>query len=193
MREVENLKQAGSRGAGMRVLIGQRTGSSYTSDLSRDGVQSMVHAAVDLAEITTEDPHAGLPEPAEFGPLSGDLRLFDRDRPYGDRVQNRSGQARRRSRALRRPADPEFRRCVLRFEYGRALLRQFERFRRRIPHVELWTERGSCGSSSNGNMERDYWYTTSRYAAGLEGAEEVGRIAAARALRRLNAAQNRHP
>ena len=30
MREIENLKQAGSRGAGIRVLFGKRTGSSYT-------------------------------------------------------------------------------------------------------------------------------------------------------------------
>jgi len=42
MREVENLKEAGSRGAGIRVLTGekgaQRAGSSYTSDLSPEGI-----------------------------------------------------------------------------------------------------------------------------------------------------------
>jgi PmbA protein len=36
-------------------------------------------------------------------------------------------------------------------------------------------------------MERDYWYTSARSAAGLESPESVGRIAAERALRRLNA------
>ncbi len=35
--EVETLKQAGSRGAGLRILTGQCTGSSYTSDLSAEG------------------------------------------------------------------------------------------------------------------------------------------------------------
>ena len=38
MREVENLKEAGSRGAGLRILIGRHTGASYTSDLSKDGI-----------------------------------------------------------------------------------------------------------------------------------------------------------
>ena len=33
MRQIENLKQAGSRGAGIRVLVGRHTGSSHTSDL----------------------------------------------------------------------------------------------------------------------------------------------------------------
>ncbi len=31
MGELETLKEAGSRGAGLRVLIGKRMGSSYTS------------------------------------------------------------------------------------------------------------------------------------------------------------------
>jgi len=41
-------------------------------------------------------------------------------------------------------------------------------------------------AKENGSMERDYWYTSSRAASRLESADEVGRIAAQRALRRLN-------
>src|SRR5258708_34118704 len=62
MREVESLKEAGSRGAGIRVLVGQRTGSSYTSDLSPDGIEKMVHSALQLAKLTSEDPQPGLPD-----------------------------------------------------------------------------------------------------------------------------------
>ena len=67
MGEVETLKEAGSRGAGLRVLIGKRMGSSYTSDLTPDGIRHMVRSAIDLAEITTEDPHAGLPDAGRTG------------------------------------------------------------------------------------------------------------------------------
>src|SRR6185437_13234271 len=76
MREVESLKEAGSRGAGLRILIGAKTGSSYTSDLSREGIELMVKSAIELADITTEDPHAGLPEAAELGSVEGDLELY---------------------------------------------------------------------------------------------------------------------
>src|SRR5690349_3553796 len=76
MREVENLKEAGSRAAGLRILIGRKTGASYTSDLSREGVCLLVKSAIELAAITTEDPHAGLPEPEEFGSVPDDLRLY---------------------------------------------------------------------------------------------------------------------
>src|SRR5437016_204087 len=73
MREVESLKQAGSRGMGIRVLVGKRPGSSYTSDLSREGVETMVRAALEMAKLTSEDPHAGLPNSADLGQLSSDL------------------------------------------------------------------------------------------------------------------------
>ena len=79
MRELENLKEAGSRGAGLRILVGRRTGASYTSDLSREGIEKLVHSAVELADITTEDPHAGLPEREELGSIDGDLKLYSAD------------------------------------------------------------------------------------------------------------------
>src|SRR5689334_11239477 len=77
MREVENLKQAGSRGAGIRVLVGNLTGSSRTSDLTAQGIETMVRGALDLARITTPDPHAGLPDPSDLGRFPNDLRLYD--------------------------------------------------------------------------------------------------------------------
>src|SRR6476646_10767418 len=76
MREVENLKEAGSRGAGLRILRGKHTGSSYTSDLSPEGVAHLVKSAIELADITTEDPHAGLPDPSELGMVGGDLAMY---------------------------------------------------------------------------------------------------------------------
>src|SRR5579863_5687332 len=73
LREVESLKQAGSRGAGIRVLVGRNTGSSRTSDLSPKGIEEMVRSALDLARVTTEDPHAGLPDAADLGSIQTPL------------------------------------------------------------------------------------------------------------------------
>jgi PmbA protein len=79
MRELEKLIEAGSRGAGLRILIGKNTGASYTSDLSREGIELLVKSAIELADITTEDPHAGLPEADELGAIEGDLGLYSAD------------------------------------------------------------------------------------------------------------------
>ncbi len=76
MGNVETLKESGSRGLGLRVFLGRRTGSASTSDLTADGIRQLVEGAVALARLTEEDPFVGLPDGDEFGALEQDLRLF---------------------------------------------------------------------------------------------------------------------
>src|ERR1035438_10504876 len=76
MGEVESLKEAGSKAMGLRVLVGHRNGSSYTSDFSNSGVDRLVESAVAIARLTSEDPFAGLPDPACLGQHSADLDLY---------------------------------------------------------------------------------------------------------------------
>jgi PmbA protein len=68
MRELENLKEAGSRAAGLRILRGKHTGSSYTSDLSPAGIEHLVRSAIELADITTEDLSPASPSPVNSAP-----------------------------------------------------------------------------------------------------------------------------
>src|ERR1700691_4860882 len=62
MGEVETLKESGSRGLGLRVFLGRRSGSASTSDLTADGIRQLVAGALALAKVTEEDPFAWLPE-----------------------------------------------------------------------------------------------------------------------------------
>jgi PmbA protein len=187
MREVENIKEAGSRGAGLRILIGKRTGSSYTSDLSRDGVDRMVKSAIELADLTTEDPHAGLPDPDEFGSVTGDLQLYSPGvaaLDTGTKIETA-----RRAECAALDFDPRisnsdgssFDNYVGRhvFANSREFIGEY-----RSSYCSLST---SPVAKDGESMERDYWYTMSRSFDGLEAPEHVGKTAAARALRRLNA------
>ncbi len=45
------------------------------------------------------------------------------------------------------------------------------------------------GVTNHGGRQRDYWYSVSRRAAGLESPESVGRKAAERALRKFRGPQ----
>jgi PmbA protein len=187
MREVESLKQAGSRGAGIRVLAGRHTGSSRTSDLSEKGIEEMVRSALDLAQVTTEDPHAGLPDPADQGKIATDLRLYD-DSIEAMPTDWKIAQA-RLAEETALSADP------------RITNSEGASFESYLGARAFANSRGftgsyrttSCGlgvvpvAQSNGHMERDYWHTSSRRAAGIESAEAVGKRAAARTLRRLDA------
>ena len=186
LREVESLKEAGSRGAGLRILIGKRTGSSYTSDLSPEGIAHLVRSAIELADITSEDPHAGLPEPDEFGSLPGDLGLYSPD------VETLATEWKidtaRRAEEAALSADP------------RISNSEGASFDNHVGRHVFANSRGFAGdyrtsycslsavpvARDGESMERDYWYTMARGSAGLEPAEQVGRTAALRALRRLN-------
>src|SRR5689334_16347860 len=77
--EVETLKESGAKALGLRVFLGQRAASTYTSDFSADGVERLVSGAMQLARVTSEDPFAGLPDASLLGSIPGDLDLY-----YGD-------------------------------------------------------------------------------------------------------------
>jgi PmbA protein len=183
--ELETLKEAGSRGAGLRVLIGKFTGASYTSDLSAEGIGQMVSAAMELAKITNEDPFAGLPEPDELGSLAGDLNLYSPDIESLDP-------------ALRIELAKTAERAALTFD-PRITNSEGAGFDTHLGHRVFANSRGFAGeyrSSScslsvvpvaklEGQMERDYWFHSSRSFAKLEDPASIGRRAAERVLRRL--------
>jgi PmbA protein len=186
MREVESVKDAGSRGAGLRVLVGQRTGSSYTSDLSPEGIRTMVNAALALAKITSEDPQAGLPEREMLGKLAGDLRMYDEAIEHLDAPLKIELAKRAEIAAL--DFDPRIQNSEGAGFSSSHSRRVFANSRGFVGSYRTT----SCGLSvspiakEGESMERDYWYTASRYFSQLESPESVGRIAAERSIRRLN-------
>ncbi len=63
--EVESLSDAGGRGVGVRAFAGTRSGYSYGTDLSEEGVAEVARAARAAADVADEDEYEGLPD--EFG------------------------------------------------------------------------------------------------------------------------------
>ncbi len=185
--EVESLKEAGSKTLGLRVLVGRRCSSSYTSDFSPEALERAASNAVAMARLTSEDPHAGLPEPELLGQHAGDLDL------YHDDVESLSTSERieiaRRAEKAALATDPRIANSEgssFDAAEGRMILANSLGFvgQYRQSYVSL---SAVPIAAENGAMQRDYWYAVSRSLAGLEDAEELGRTAARRALRRLGA------
>jgi PmbA protein len=193
VRLVETLKESGSRAIGLRVFIAsgkaQRTASTSSSDFSADSIDRLVSGAVTLARITSEDPFAGLPEPEAFGQHDADSQHL-----YFDDVQ----------------AQPPAERIEIARRCEAAALAFDTRiqnsgggdFDTATAHKILMNSRGFtgeyrrsyCGFSAQpiahddaGNMQRNYWYSSSRTTQLLEDAVNVGQEAARRTLRRLGA------
>jgi len=186
MRELENLKEAGSRAAGLRILIGRKTGSCYTSDLSAEGVDHLIRGALELADITSEDPHAGLPEPEELGSVDGDLGLYSAD------VDSLDTEAKialaKRAEAAALDSDPRIvnsEGAGFETHTGRQIFSNSRGFTGE--YRSSYCSIGAVPVARDGkSMERDSWWSAARNPAGLESPESVGLTAARRALRRLN-------
>jgi len=184
--EVETLKDAGSKALGLRVFVGRRTASSYTSDFSPPALETLVGETVDMARVTGEDAAAGLPDeapPAE----EIDLGLFDPS-PAALPTKERIERA-RRAEAAALAASPEITNSqggTYGSDEGFVVLANTNGF--------MGSYRSSGVALSvvpvaerDGHMERDYWFTNGRGLGDLLEPEEVGRIAAERTLRRLGA------
>jgi len=184
--EVETLQEAGSKALGLRVFVGQRTATSYTSDFSPSALADMVRDTVAMARVTGEDPAAGLPD--EMVPAEDiDLGLFDPtpgELPTAERIERA-----RRAEAAALAASPE-----ITNSQGASWSSSEDR-------VVLANTRGFVGryrtsavsfsvvpvAERDGQMQRDYWYSAGRGLGELLPPEEVGREAARRTLRRLGA------
>src|SRR5205807_6764858 len=186
--QVETLKESGSRSIGLRVFFGQRAASTYSSDFSRAGLDRMVKSALELARITSEDPFGGIPEPSQLGSLSGDLDLYHED-VYSLPGQERISYARRAEKAAL-DFDPRIKNSeggsfdaatghkVLANSHG--FVGEYRRSYCSVAAVPI-------AQSEDGGMQRDYWFSVARSLSRLEPAEQVGKIAAQRTVRRLGA------
>jgi PmbA protein len=186
--QVETLKESGSKAIGVRVFFGQRAASTYSSDFSPEGIERMLKSALELARITSEDPYAGIPEVAKLGSLSGNLNLYHED-VYSLPGSERIDYARRAERAAI-DTDPRIKNSEggsFDAATGRKVLANSHGFVGEYRRSYCSVAVVPIAQDEQGNMQRDYWFSVARSLAKLDSAEQVGKEAARRTLRRLGA------
>src|SRR5271170_2968235 len=192
MGEVETLKESGSRGMGLRVLVasenGHRVASTSTSDFSAEGVEHLVKGALALAQVTSEDPFAGLADTDEFGKLEGDLELYHED-VYSLETAERIEYA-RRAEAAAMAADTRITNSdggSFDASSGRKIFANSRGFNGEYRASSCSISASPIALGKDNEMQRDYWYTYARSFKKLDTPESVGVEAARRTLRRLDA------
>jgi PmbA protein len=188
MGEVETLKESGSRGLGLRVFQGRRSASASTSDLTPEGIRLLVEGALALAQVTEEDPFAGLPETAEFGSLQDDLHLYFEDvysLPGAERIEWA-----RRAESAALEADLRITNSdggSFDASTGRMALANSRGFVGGYRSSYAGVSAAPLAMDVNGTMQRDGWWSGARRLKDLDSPESVGKEAARRTLRRLGA------
>lgn len=189
--QIESLKEAASKVLGVRVFLGTRSASSYSSDFSLASLATLVDRTLAMARVTSDDPANGLPDPGELGRHTGDLQLFSGDIGALS-AEERISLARRAEKAAL-DADSRIKNSegagvetglgTKAYANSLGFVASYQSSYGSISVVPVAQE----GPNGNGAMQRDYWYSVGRSAAALGDPEGVGREAANRVLRRLGA------
>ncbi len=183
--DVESLEYTNDRGIGITVYKNMCKGNASTSDISPESVREAVLKACAFATYTAEDKHSGLAE-AEL--MCTDNRDLDLDHrwpidstdaiamaiacektalDFDSRINNSEGATVATSRSAR--------------AYGNThgFIGSYSKSSHSISCVVL--------GDKNGDMQRDYYYSTARDPADLESVEYIGETAARRTVNRLGA------
>jgi len=185
--EIEKVSQAQEKRLGLRLFFGASSASASTSDISSGAIERLVDDTCALARATAKDDYSGLPERDALAKNIPDLDLAD-DGGRAISIDEKIRLARDAEKAAL-----EFDPRITNSEGG-----EFSAHASRViyanSHGFAAEYRGSTYgmsvapvASSNGSMQRDYWYSSQRKFARLEAPESLGKRAAERALRRLGA------
>jgi PmbA protein len=187
--ERELVEEAGHRAVGMRVLKGKRVALTSTSDLTDSGLDRFVKDALDLADLSQEDPFAGPADPSLLGaPPFLDLDTFDAE---GDRIDAKSAMERALAgEAAARAFDPRINNSE-----GASFSRTSGGYAIALSSGFRGTSRGSYQSltvsplaeDEGGKKRRGFYWTARRHVADLADPKSVGEEAARRTLAKLGA------
>lgn len=183
--EVETLEYQRDRGMGITVYRGQRKGSASTGDLRPQAIRETVAKAYSIAGFTAEDECAGLPDPED---LARDIPNLDLSHPWGiepDAARDLAVACEAAAlTADKRIGNSEG--ATLSSHQGQRVFGNSLGFLGGFPS-SMHSLSCVVVAQDKGEMQRDYWYSSVRDWRELEDGESIGKTAAARALRRLDA------
>ncbi len=187
MGHVETVAFSEEKGVAVTVYINQQKGSATSSDTSPTALDAMVSAACEIAKVSAQDPCFGLADadliqknypdldllhPWSITPeAAGELAVACEAKALGldKRIHNSDGASV----------------ASYTFCHGYANTNDFTGV------VEGSRHSLSCSllAETDGNMQRDYAYTTARNANNLTNSDDLAALAAKRTLERLSPRQ----
>ena len=182
--EVETLEHQRDRSMGITVYFGQRKGSASTADFSPDAVRATVAKACSIARFTAEDACAGLAE-AEL--MAKSPPNLDLSHPW-DISADGAIEIARSCEAAALKFDPRINNSEGASVSTHQGLHVYGNTHGFVAGYPTTAHSVSCVvlAGKGEDMQRDYWYSSSRDWRELDSAEAIGRESARRTIARLD-------
>lgn len=184
MGETENIEYNRDKGMSVTVYFGKQKGHASTSDLTPQALKDTVAAACNIAKYTAKDEFCGLAD-AEL--MAKDIQDLDLHHPWPLTVDEAVVIAKACETAAlevdNRITNSEG--ASVSTGTGFFAYSNSHGFTGGYPTSRHGISCSVIAESAD-NMQRDYWYSTARAPEDLQSAEEIGRIAGRRTVRRLD-------
>ena len=181
--EVETLEHQRDRSMGITVYFGQRKGSASTADFSLEAVRATVAKACSIARFTAEDPCSGLADAALMARSQPDLDLAH---PWNI-AADRAIEIAKTCEAAALAFDSRINNSEGASVSTHQGLHVYGNTHGFVGGYPTTSHTLSCVvlAGTGEDMQRDYWYSSSRDWRDLEDAEAIGRESARRTIARL--------
>ena len=181
--EVETLEHQRDRSMGITVYFGQRKGSASTADFSPEAVRATVAKACSIARFTAEDACAGLAD-AEL--MAKSPPNLDLSYPWAI-TADRAIEIAKACEAAALGLDPRINNSEGASVGTHQGLHVYGNTHGFVGGYPTTSHTVSCVvlAGKGEDMQRDYWYSSSRDWQELDDPEAIGREAARRTIARL--------
>src|ERR1700720_4991663 len=181
--EVETLEHQRDRSMGITVYFGQRKGSASTADFSLEAVRATVAKACSIARFTAEDAASGLADAAMMARAPQNLDLAH---PWNV-TADRAIEIAKASEAAALGFDSRINNSEGASVGTHQGLHVYGNTHGFVGGYPTTSHTLSCVvlAGTGEDMQRDYWYSSSRDWHELEQAEAIGRESARRTIARL--------
>jgi len=181
---LEDVERSESEEIGLRLFFGRRSASVSSSDLSGAALQALVGRAAAMAREAPEDPYAGLaPEDRLLRDDGPDVASFDGRDPSPAELKERALATEAAARAVPGITNSEGAgvsagSSVIALATSTGFCRGYR--------TSGYSASASVIAGSGSGMQRDYASHNVRHYEDLDAPERLGRLAAERAVARLN-------
>ena len=181
--EVETLEHQRDRSMGITVYFGQRKGSASTADFSPEAVRATVAKACSIARFTAEDACAGLADAVLMAKSPPNLDLAH---PWAV-TADRAIEIAKACEAAALAFDPRINNSEGASVGTHQGLHVYGNTHGFVGGYPTTSHTVSCVvlAGKGEDMQRDYWYSSSRDWQELDDPEAIGREAARRTIARL--------
>jgi PmbA protein len=181
--EVETLEHQRDRSMGITVYFGQRKGSASTANFSLDAVRSTVAKACSFARFTAQDPCSGL---ADAALMARAPQSLDLSHPW-NLSADRAIEIAKSCEAAALAFDARINNSEGASLSSHQGLHVYGNTHGFVGGYPTTSHTLSCVvlAGSGEDMQRDYWYSSSRDFRELESAEAIGSESARRTVMRL--------